>query len=109
MINFTEKASGKIKELMEKENLDPSTNFLRISVRAGGCSGLKYNLYFDNIEMEGDQTSEIIDELKVKIDKMSQPYLDGINVDFMDSLNGQGFKIENPNAHGSCACGDSFN
>lgn len=81
---------------------------LRVQVSSGGCSGLVYKFYFDDQSFDGDIT-ESFDNLEVVIDKMSTPYLDGATVDFHDSLEKQGFSIDNPNASGSCACGDSFN
>ena len=85
---------------------------LRISVAPGGCSGLRYQLYFDDQNHEDDVkhifggTGEA--KLPVVVDKMSNPYLLGAEVDFVDTIDKQGFTIDNPNAGGSCACGGSF-
>lgn len=85
---------------------------LRISVAPGGCSGLRYQLYFDDQNHE-DDVKHIFEgtgeaKLPVVVDKMSNPYLLGAEVDFVDTIDKQGFTIDNPNAGGSCACGDSF-
>ena len=81
--------------------------FLRISVSPGGCSGLRYQTYFDYEQKEGDVIYEF-EGFDLRIDKMSDPYLQGSNLDFVDTIEKQGFTIDNPNAQGSCACGDSF-
>jgi len=85
---------------------------LRIAVQAGGCSGLRYQLYLDDKFTENDLISELKSQessLKVVCDKLSAPYLQGASIDFTDTMEKQGFQIENPNAKGGCACGDSFN
>ena len=85
---------------------------LRVAVQAGGCSGLRYQLYFDDNINEKDLTKELIEgewNLKVVCDALSSPYLAGAVIEYQDTINKQGFQIENPNAQGSCACGDSFN
>lgn len=104
-------AVDKAYELLKHEGNDNLS--LRISVSPGGCSGLRYALYFDDQNLDGD-ASKIFEgsgeaRLPVKIDRMSAPYLLGAEVDFIDKIDKQGFVIENPNAHGSCSCGDSFN
>jgi iron-sulfur cluster assembly accessory protein len=81
--------------------------FLRISVSPGGCSGLRYQTFFDYEQKEDDVIYEF-DGFDLRIDKMSDPYLQGSNLDFVDTIEKQGFTIDNPNAQGSCACGDSF-
>jgi iron-sulfur cluster assembly accessory protein len=80
---------------------------LRISVQPGGCSGLIYQLYFDERELEGDLVKDF-GGIEAIVDKMSAPYLDGSTINFEDTIEKQGFQIDNPNAAGSCACGDSF-
>jgi len=80
---------------------------LRIAVQPGGCSGLRYQLYFDEREIDGDIDAEF-GGVHVVTDKMSAPYLMGATIDFVDTIEKQGFTIDNPNATGSCACGDSF-
>jgi len=81
--------------------------FLRISVSPGGCSGLRYQTYFDYEEKEGDVIYPF-EGFDLRLDKMSDPYLNGSTLDFVDTIDKQGFSIDNPNAQGSCACGDSF-
>ena len=80
---------------------------LRISVQPGGCSGLRYQLFFDERSLDGDVVTDF-DGVSVVVDRMSVPYLNGAMIDFVDSIEKQGFTIDNPNATGSCACGDSF-
>ncbi len=80
---------------------------LRIAVQPGGCSGLIYQLYFDERVLDGDALRDY-DGVEVVVDKMSVPYLDGATIDFADTIEKQGFTIDNPNAGSSCACGGSF-
>ncbi len=104
-INLTDAAATKVKNLLEQEGRDDLR--LRVAVQPGGCSGLIYQLYFDERYLEGDETVDF-DGVEVIIDNMSVPYLDGASIDFKDTISEQGFTIDNPNAAGSCACGDSF-
>ena len=106
MFNISTKASGEIKKLLSEE--DMPNGFLRVRVVPGGCSGFSYEMGFDDETEESDQVFES-DGVKVAIDELSYPYLDGSTLDFKDGLNGTGFAIENPNATGSCGCGQSFN
>ena len=103
---LTDAAAAKAKTLMEQEGRDDV--FLRITVEPGGCAGLRYNLFFDDRSLDGDLISEF-GGVKLTVDRMSAPYLQDAQIDFVDALNGGGFTINNPNATGSCACGDSFN
>jgi iron-sulfur cluster assembly accessory protein len=103
---LTDAAATKARDLLEQEGRDDLA--LRVAVQPGGCSGLIYQLFFDEREMDGDQIQEF-DGLNVRVDRMSAPYLTGATIDFVDSIEKQGFTIDNPNASGSCACGDSFN
>ena len=105
-ILLTEVAASKVSALLAQEGRDDLN--LRVAVQPGGCSGLKYQLYFDDRNMEGDIIREF-GSVKVITDKMSDPYLSGATIDFVDTIEKQGFTIDNPNAQGSCACGDSFN
>lgn len=105
MINVTPTAVEKIKEAMAAEGR-PDLN-LRIYVEGGGCSGLQYGLVFEEAEKEGDTTIPL-DGFKVLVDRFSMPYLENIQIDYATTLQGAGFKIENPNASGSCGCGSSF-
>lgn len=102
---LTDVAVSKVRSLLEAEGRTDLS--LRIAVQPGGCSGLRYQLYFDDRELEGDIATEYGD-VKVVTDKMSAPYLGGASIDFVDTIEKQGFTIDNPNAGGSCACGDSF-
>ncbi|MSW73698.1 MAG: iron-sulfur cluster assembly accessory protein [Actinobacteria bacterium] len=105
-ILLTDVAAAKVSALLAQEGRDDLN--LRVAVQPGGCSGLRYQLYFDDRQLEGDVVREF-GAVKVITDKMSEPYLSGATVDFVDTIEKQGFTIDNPNAGGSCACGDSFN
>lgn len=106
MITITDKAKNKIEELMQESTMDPS-HFLRVSVKGGGCSGLTYNIDFDNQEQKDDQFFE--DKgIRIALDMKSFLYLAGTELDFTDGLNGKGFNFNNPNASRTCACGESF-
>ena len=104
-VNLTEVAQTKVHTLLEQEGR--TDLHLRIAVQPGGCSGLIYQLYFDERVLDGDAVRDF-DGVEVIVDKMSAPYLDGSTIDFEDTIEKQGFSIDNPNAAGSCACGDSF-
>jgi len=104
-IVLTDVAAGKVAALLAQE--ERTDLALRVAVQPGGCSGLRYQLYFDDRTLEGDVT-HAFGAVKVVIDKMSEPYLAGASIDFVDTIEKQGFTIDNPNAGGSCACGDSF-
>ncbi|MBV7363769.1 iron-sulfur cluster insertion protein ErpA [Actinomycetaceae bacterium TAE3-ERU4] len=103
---LTEEAAQKVKSLLEQEGRDDLR--LRLAVAPGGCSGLRYELYFDDRLLDGDAIRNY-DGVEVVVDQMSVPYLAGATIDFADTISKQGFTIDNPNAQGSCACGDSFN
>ncbi|MDN5571597.1 MAG: iron-sulfur cluster assembly accessory protein [Propionibacteriaceae bacterium] len=104
-IILTEVAAKKVNDLVTSEGDDNLV--LRISVAPGGCSGLRYQLALDDRELDGDVEKEWYG-VKVVTDRMSAPYLSGATIDFVDTIAQQGFTIDNPNAQGSCACGDSF-
>ena len=104
-INVTDTASSKVKSLLAQEGRDDLQ--LRIAVQPGGCSGLRYQLFFDERNLDGDLVTDF-NVVNVVVDRMSIPYLNGATIDFVDSIEKQGFTIDNPNAGGSCACGDSF-
>ncbi|MBO9520701.1 MAG: iron-sulfur cluster insertion protein ErpA [Nocardioidaceae bacterium] len=104
-INVSDAAAAKVKNLLEQEGRDDLA--LRIAVQPGGCSGLRYQLFFDERNLDGDVVTEF-NGVNVVVDRMSVPYLNGATIDFVDSIEKQGFTIDNPNATGSCACGDSF-
>jgi len=102
---LTDVAAAKVSSLLSQEDRDDLR--LRIAVQPGGCSGLRYQLYFDEREIDGDIIRSF-NGVEVVTDKMSGPYLTGATIDFVDTIEKQGFTIDNPNATGSCACGDSF-
>ena len=102
---ITETAAVKVKTLLDQEGRDDLN--LRIAVQPGGCSGLRYQMFFDDRSLDGDVRQEI-NGVGVVVDRMSVPYLGGAVIDFVDTIEKQGFTIDNPNAGGSCACGDSF-
>ncbi len=104
-INVSDHAVGKVRALLEQEGRDDLQ--LRIAVQPGGCSGLRYQLFFDERTLDGDVVTDF-DGVGVVVDRMSLPYLNGAMIDFVDTIEKQGFTIDNPNAGGSCACGDSF-
>ena len=107
-ISLSDVAAEKVLALLTQEGRDDLS--LRVAVQPGGCSGLRYQLYFDDRQLDGDSISEFASgKVKVVTDKMSTPYLMGPTIDFVDTIQKQGFTIDNPNAQGSCACGDSFN
>ena len=104
---LTDVAAQKVKSLLEQEGRDDLR--LRVAVQPGGCSGLRYQLFFDERSLDGDSVQEYADgAVRVVVDRMSVPYLAGATIDFVDTIEKQGFTIDNPNAGGSCACGDSF-
>ena len=104
-VTITDAAAAKVKSLLEQEGRYDLR--LRLAVQPGGCSGLIYQLYFDERTLDGDAIADF-NGVGVVVDKMSVPYLDGAKIDFADTIEKQGFTIDNPNASHSCACGDSF-
>jgi iron-sulfur cluster assembly accessory protein len=102
---LTDTAATKVRSLLDQEGRDDLA--LRVAVQPGGCSGLRYQLFFDERQLDGDVVKDF-DGVAVVVDRMSAPYLSGATIDFVDSIERQGFTIDNPNASGSCACGDSF-
>jgi iron-sulfur cluster assembly protein len=105
MLTVTDAAKKQALRLMEDEAKEGL--FIRVGVQGGGCSGLMYQLTFDNQEQEGDMTFENND-VKVVVDKKSYLYLVGTTLDFSGGLNGKGFVFQNPNADRTCGCGESF-
>ncbi len=104
---LTDPAAAKVKALLAQEGRDDLA--LRVAVQPGGCSGLRYQLFFDERSLDGDAVQEYQGgAVKVVVDRMSVPYLSGATIDFVDTIEKQGFTIDNPNAGSSCACGDSF-
>jgi iron-sulfur cluster assembly accessory protein len=105
MIQLTDRAVSKVKQLLSAE--DKTGYGLRVAVQGGGCSGFQYGLTWEKEARDNDQTLEV-SGLKVFVDHLSVMYLDGVRIDYIDGLTESGFKIENPNASGSCGCGHSF-
>ncbi|MGW7539489.1 HesB/IscA family protein [Amycolatopsis sp. NPDC054798] len=104
-VTLTDAAAAKAKALLDQEGRDDM--HLRIAVQPGGCAGLRYQLFFDERTLDGDLFRDF-DGLRVAVDRMSAPYVSEAVIDFVDTIEKQGFTIDNPNATGSCACGDSF-
>ena len=104
-ISLTETAAIKVRALLEQEGRDDLR--LRVAVQPGGCSGLQYQLFFDERALDGDIEIEQ-GGVPLVVDRMSAPYLVGATIDFTDTIEQQGFTIDNPNAAGGCACGNSF-
>ena len=109
MVTLTDKATEKVKELLNGQSngqAGESESGLRVAVRGGGCSGFQYALAFDQ-QREGDQVFRHQD-ITVLIDEQSLPFVDGSEVDFVDGLQGAGFAVNNPNVVAACGCGQSF-
>src|SRR5579871_5537444 len=105
MIQLTDTASTKVREIMSQQN--PAPTALRVAVVGGGCSGFSYHMAFDNAENPSDNVYEF-EGLKVLVDQMSEMYLDGVQIDYIETLEGAGFKFNNPNVKSTCGCGSSF-
>ena len=106
LISLTPVAAAKIKELIAEEP-DGGTAVLRVAIQGGGCSGFQYGLGFDSAPAEGDIELEL-EGVPVVVDPFSAPYLRGTTIDFLNTIQEAGFKIDNPNATASCGCGHSF-
>ncbi len=105
MLRMTPRAVAKVKEIMETQ--DPKPAGLRIAVVGGGCSGFTYSMAFENQQQMLDKVYDF-DGLKVFIDQVSMLYLDGAEVDYVETPHGSGFKFDNPNVVRTCGCGSSF-
>ena len=105
-VQLTPAAVEKVRTLLRQEGRDDLR--LRVAVEPGGCSGLIYQLYFDERTLADDSVRDYGDGVAVVVDELSMPYLDGAVIDFSDTIEKQGFTIDNPNAVDTCACGDSF-
>ena len=105
MIDLTPVAVGKVKEIMSQQS--PAPTALRVAVVGGGCSGFQYHMAFENSENGTDNAYEF-DGLKVFVDQMSEMYLEGVTIDYVETLEGAGFKFNNPNVKSTCGCGSSF-
>jgi len=105
MLALTDVAAAKVKEIMGQQN--PAPTALRVAVVGGGCSGFSYHMAFDNQENPTDNIYEF-EGVKVLVDQMSEMYLDGVSIDYIETLEGAGFKFNNPNVKSTCGCGSSF-
>lgn len=105
-VTITDKGAEKVREFLSSQQLEGSAAGLRVGVRGGGCSGFQYQLAFDELR-DGDAVFEDRG-LRLLVDNQSLPYVDGSVVDYVDSLTGAGFKVENPNVVAACGCGSSF-
>jgi iron-sulfur cluster assembly accessory protein len=105
-LNLTESAIGEVKKFIEAENAGPEAG-LRIRVVPGGCSGFSYSMQIEDGPRQGD---DILEQggLRVFVDMFSRQYLEGVQVDYVNSVMGSGFTFSNPNSTGSCGCGSSF-
>src|SRR4051812_22746513 len=106
MITLTDKGAEKVREFLSANGTDTATAGLRVGVRGGGCSGFQYNLAFDQ-QKEGDAVFED-HGLKLLVDRPSLPYVAGSIIDYVDSMQGAGFQVNNPNVVAACGCGSSF-
>jgi iron-sulfur cluster assembly protein len=107
MIKVSETAKNKVASLMQEDGFNPSTDFIRVGVKSGGCSGLTYDLKFDKEQKEEDKVFED-NGVKIIVDKKSFLYLIGTTLEYSGGLNGTGFVFNNPNANRTCGCGESF-
>jgi iron-sulfur cluster assembly protein len=106
MVTFTDKGAEKVKEFLSSQTANVETAGLRVAVRGGGCSGFQYALAFDE-QRDGDTVFES-HGLRLLVDTASLPYVSGSNVDYVESLQGAGFQVNNPNVIAACGCGSSF-
>jgi len=107
MIKVSETAKKKVVELMSEEGYDATTDYVRVGVKSGGCSGLSYDLKFDKNQLEEDKVFED-NGVKIIVDKKSFLYLIGTTLEYSGGLSGTGFVFNNPNANRTCGCGESF-
>ena len=105
MISVTPVASTKVREIMAQQS--PAPNALRVAVVGGGCSGFQYYMAFENQTNDSDNVYDF-SGLRVLVDQMSEMYLDGVEIDYIETLEGAGFKFNNPNVKSTCGCGSSF-
>ena len=105
-VSFTEKGAEKVREFLASQQADIGSAGLRVGVRGGGCSGFQYQLAFDE-QRDGDVAFEH-HGLRILVDGPSLPYVDGSEIDYVDSLQGAGFQVNNPNVVAACGCGSSF-
>ncbi|MFT5673947.1 MAG: iron-sulfur cluster assembly protein [Polaribacter sp.] len=107
MIKVSDIAKKKVIQLMTDDGFDATNDFVRVGVKSGGCSGLSYDLTFDNKQAENDKLFEE-NNVKIIVDKKSFLYLVGTTLEYSGGLNGKGFVFNNPNANRTCGCGESF-
>ena len=107
MIKVSPSAQEKVSQLMREEGFNPAQDFVRVGVKSGGCSGLSYDLSFDNSKSDQDRLFED-NQVKILVDKKSLLYLLGTTLEYSGGLNGKGFIFDNPNAERTCGCGESF-
>lgn len=107
MIKVSDIAKKKVVEMMSDDGFDSASDFVRVGVKSGGCSGLSYDLKFDKSKLEDDKVFEDND-VKIIVDKKSFLYLVGTTLEYSGGLNGTGFVFNNPNANRTCGCGESF-
>lgn len=107
MIKVSDIAKKKVIEMMTEEGFDATKDYIRVGVKSGGCSGLSYELQFDNAEKEDDKVFED-NAVRIIVDKRSFLYLVGTTLEYSGGLNGTGFVFNNPNAQRTCGCGESF-
>jgi iron-sulfur cluster assembly protein len=106
MIALTPVAVEKVKEILTQQT--PKPEGLRVAVVGGGCSGFSYHMAFENQSNEAVDNVYEFNGLKVMVDQMSEMYLEGVEIDYVESLEGAGFKFNNPNVKSTCGCGSSF-
>ncbi len=107
MIKVANSAKDKVSSLMKDEGYDPINDYVRVGVKSGGCSGLSYDLKFDN-SYNGEDKVYKDNNIKIIVDKKSLLYLVGTTLEYFGGLNGKGFVFNNPNAQRTCGCGESF-
>jgi iron-sulfur cluster assembly protein len=107
MIKVSDTAKKKVVELMTEDGFNSATDFVRVGVKSGGCSGLSYDLKFDKAQNEEDKVFED-NGVRIIVDKKSFLYLIGTTLEYSGGLNGSGFVFNNPNANRTCGCGESF-
>ena len=107
MIKVADSARSKAEQLMREGGFNPTTDFIRVGVKSGGCSGLSYELNFDNQADDSDRVFED-NQVRIVVDKKSLLYLAGTTLEYSGGLNGKGFVFQNPNAQRTCGCGESF-
>lgn len=107
MIKVSDIAKNKVIQLMTEEGFDAHKDYIRVGVKSGGCSGLSYQLNFDNSVGDDDKLFED-NQVRILVDKKSFLYLIGTTLEYSGGLNGKGFVFNNPNAQRTCGCGESF-